>query len=53
MFRFKVTGHMRDLNKTITVTVTAANRDDAVNMAFDDMGLVCIWSVRKGAKAPV
>ena len=54
MFRYKVVGTLscdhvsgRDV---IIVYVTARNRDHAVNLAFDDMGLMAVCSVRKVSK---
>lgn len=46
MKRYKVTGHDCNL-RTMTVYVTAADRDGAVDAAFDDMGLMAVWSVRQ------
>ena len=51
MYRYKVTGSLaldhpsgRDI---IIVYVTARTREDALNKAFDDMGLMAVCSVRR------
>ncbi len=49
MYRYKVLGSTRNL-KILIVYVTAASREQAVDRAFDDMGLWVIASVRKIGK---
>lgn len=39
--------------RTLTVYVSATDRDHALDVAFDDMGLVAVWSVRKVSSKPL
>jgi ribosomal protein L20A (L18A) len=52
MFRFKVTGTLSESRgfRELTVYVTARNREHAADLAFDDMGLITIYNVRRVGK---
>lgn len=53
MFRYKITGSVSpdSLHPRVLICyVTARNREDAVNKAFDDMGLMAVMYVRKVSK---
>ena len=46
MYRFHCTG-TTTTGRIITCVVTARDRDHAVDLAFDDMGIVCLSNVKK------
>jgi hypothetical protein len=54
MFRYKIlgtTGYDRaHPSRVLIVYVTASSRDEALDRAFDDMGLMAVTSIRKIGK---
>lgn len=56
MYRYKVVGSTRmesphrPARSILIVYVTARSRDEALDMAFDDMGLMAVASVRRIGK---
>jgi hypothetical protein len=48
MYRYKCLG-TTSTGRIITAYVTARDRDHAVDLAFDDMGIVCLASVKQAS----
>lgn len=51
-YRYTVRG-TTTTGRIITAYVAAKSRDEAVDRAFDDMGIVCLLSARKYNGSPI